>query len=370
MFKFVRNIQHRRLKKLSSKNVTVRVSNEICTKPVLSVVSPVFNQKEFIQKCIEGVTSQITNFEFEYIIADDCSTDGTFSIVEGYFRRFQKKIILIERSKNIGSYTKNGRYNNLYALSQCRGKYVAIVEGDDYWTDPLKLQKQYDHLENNPDHVACFHPVRILNDSKKQFLDSFYEPPYSANSYEKVDFLLNSNFVPTCSFVSRNFNEIIPDWFHFIKYDGDFVLHLLNSDRGKYGFLKECMGVYRMHKGGVYGGLTLIAQLKREFDLYILIKKHLIQTAVEKKYLKKYMSKAGCRLAVLYYNSGEFTKSRYFLRLAKKNGSDLSDINEECLRVLNPLTFVLQNNVIFIKSFGLSRWLKHIIRNIIGLFKR
>lgn len=108
-------------------------------KPFVSVKTITYNHEKFIAQCIEGIMMQKTNFAFEYIIGEDCSTDSTMEIVQEYARRYPDVIRIITAEKNVGAVENDNRTDRA-----CRGKYVAFCEGDDFWTDPYKLQKQVD----------------------------------------------------------------------------------------------------------------------------------------------------------------------------------------------------------------------------------
>ena len=123
---------------------------------MVSICCITYNHENFIRDAIEGFLMQQTNFDYEIIIANDCSPDNTDSFVKKYINNHPKgKLIKYFRhDKNIGVMP-----NFIFALKQCTGKYIALCEGDDYWTDPYKLQKQVDFLEANLDYTICFHLV-------------------------------------------------------------------------------------------------------------------------------------------------------------------------------------------------------------------
>ena len=120
--------------------------------PILSVITIAYNHEHYIRRCIESVLMQQVNFPIEFIIADDCSTDGTRAICEEYAAKYPGIIRLISSDHNVGAVENEQR-----AFLAAKGKYIATCEGDDYWTDPLKLQKQVDFLESHPDYSVCFH---------------------------------------------------------------------------------------------------------------------------------------------------------------------------------------------------------------------
>lgn len=126
--------------------------------PLLSVVTITYNHAPYIRKCIEGVLMQQVNFPMEFIIADDCSTDGTRLVCEAYAAKYPNLIRLAFTERNVGAVENEQR-----AFISAKGKYIATCEGDDYWTDPLKLQKQVDFLESHPDFSVCFHRFKKIH---------------------------------------------------------------------------------------------------------------------------------------------------------------------------------------------------------------
>lgn len=134
--------------------------------PLVSVVTITYNHERYIAKCIEGVLMQRVAFPMEFIIGEDCSTDGTRAICEEYARKYPELIKLITSDSNIGY-----NPNELRAMKAARGKYIAYCEGDDFWTDPLKLQKQVDFMESHPDYSVCFHRCRHYYDKDGKYRD-------------------------------------------------------------------------------------------------------------------------------------------------------------------------------------------------------
>lgn len=120
--------------------------------PLLSIVTITYNHESFIAQTIEGVLMQQVNFPIEFIIAEDCSTDSTRAICQQYAEQYPELIRLIPSESNVGAIANERR-----AMLAAKGKYIAFCEGDDYWTDPLKLQKQVDFLESHPDYSVTFH---------------------------------------------------------------------------------------------------------------------------------------------------------------------------------------------------------------------
>jgi len=213
--------------------------------PLVSVRVITYNHENFIAQCIEGILMQRTDFPFEVVIGEDCSTDRTREIVLDYQARYPDKIRTITSEANVGA------MNNVIRVQQaCQGKYHAYCEGDDYWIDPLKLQKQADFLEAHPDVSLCFHNVIILNESKT-FGRLCFESPFP----ETMDFnQVHGNcgiIPPMVSIMARG--EVLatlPAWRAKIKF-GDVLVWLWCAHHGNYGYLNEVMSVYRRHSGGI-----------------------------------------------------------------------------------------------------------------------
>lgn len=202
-----------------------------------------YNHDKFIAQAIESVLMQETDFTVELVIGEDCSEDNTRKILLKYADNFPNKIKLLLHDKNVGMIN-----NQIAVIKQCAGKYIAFLEGDDYWTDTYKLQKQVNFLEQNVSYSACCHNVFTLD------LDETFSPqwPWQTDRDILLNELLQGNCISTLSMVTRNYGEkLFP-----VKYAespfGDYIIHLFNAQRGSIRYLAEIMGVYRVHEGGVW----------------------------------------------------------------------------------------------------------------------
>lgn len=211
----------------------------------LSINCITYNHEKFIAQAMDGFLMQETDFDFEIVVGEDCSTDNTRQILLAYKEKYPDKIKLLLNEKNMGM-----QQNGAQTGAACTGRYMAICEGDDYWTDPLKLQKQVDFLEANPDFATTFHRVEI------KFEDSGKESELSnENQKETTTFedLAAGNFIHTLSCVFRtNLFGDLPEWYNEMPI-GDYPLHLLNAQYGKIKFFEDTMGVYRIHNSGSWG---------------------------------------------------------------------------------------------------------------------
>ena len=241
-----------------------------------------YNHESYIAKAIDSVLMQETNFDFHIFIGEDCSTDNTAKVCKDYANKYPDKITLYSHKVNVGP-TLNGQV--IYkACFESGAKYIAMLEGDDYWTDPLKLQKQVDFLEDNESCVMCFHDVRILQPSGIIEDDFITNVPKNTKLDQKA-LVVNSNFIHTPSVMFRNgFLSDIPRGFQFSPV-GDYLLYLWLTNFGDIGYLREPMGVYR-YGVGVH---STKSEEKRKKELFwvVLIGTFLVNKTENLDYLEK-----------------------------------------------------------------------------------
>jgi glycosyltransferase involved in cell wall biosynthesis len=225
--------------------------------PLVSICCITYNHELYIQKSLEGFLIQKTKFSFEVLIHDDASQDKTAEIIRKYEKEFPEIIKPIYQKENRFS-VEGGGMNIRYNFPRAKGKYIAMCEGDDYWTDPLKLQKQVDFLEANTDYKICFHPARLLNDSKGEFLEDYItrDVPTTTN----VKDLALGNYMHTSTIMFRN-RFVVPEWF-FQSPLGDWTFYMIIIDDLKIHKLNEEMSVYRLHRSGIWSGKS---QKEREY---------------------------------------------------------------------------------------------------------
>jgi len=212
-------------------------------KKILSVCLITYNHAKYIRQAIDGVLMQRVNFTWELIIADDCSTDGTREIIWEYKNKHPEFIRLILQEKNVGA-----ARNWIDLISNPKSKYIAYFEGDDYWTDPLKLQKQVDFLEKNPEFAICHHNVKVINQDDSSV--SHLSNPNQKHETNIID-LCYKNYIYTQSSVFRNCVFPLPKWFEKLEI-GDYPLFMLIAQQGKIKFLDEVMAVYRINTQGIW----------------------------------------------------------------------------------------------------------------------
>ena len=213
----------------------------------LTVVTTTYNHENYIKRTIESFLEQKTNFNFDILISDDCSTDGTREILKEYEKKYPSKIKVIYRKKNIGAMN-----NFVETLNSVYSEYVALCDGDDYWTDPKKLQKQVDFLDKNPDYNICFHKVKItFEDHSKE--DVLY--PLNVEDTTTFKDLIKENYIPANSIVYRwlfskkdSFKKEFPE----NVVPGDYFVHLYHAYKGKIKFIDEVMSIYMRNSHGMW----------------------------------------------------------------------------------------------------------------------
>ena len=230
----------------------------------LSVAMITYNHERFIAQALESVLEQQVNFEYEIVVGEDCSTDRTREILMDFHRRYPGRIVPLVRERNVGAME-----NFKQTLGACRGKYLAILEGDDYWKLRDKLQRQVDFLDAHPDFALCCSRTEMVGEDGADAV--WIWPSRAAGAYGLAD-LLAENFIATCSVLYRwGSVGALPAWFHKMKL-GDWPLHALVARTGKIELMDDVMAVYRMHPGGIWSSLSernrlsATIQMLRELD--------------------------------------------------------------------------------------------------------
>lgn len=209
---------------------------------VVSIICCAYNHANYIRECLDGFVAQKTGFAIEVLIHDDASTDDTAEIIRAYETRYPEIIKPVYQRVNQYSQGVDIFFDIL--LPKAKGKYIAICEGDDYWTDPLKLQKQVDFLESHPEYSMCFHGAKIQSELKT----SFQYPVLENKAYSPKE-LYDDWIVPTASVVTRR--DLPP-----LKKDpriinGDIHLILNAACHGMVWGMSDSMSIYRIHGGGI-----------------------------------------------------------------------------------------------------------------------
>ena len=221
---------------------------------MVSISCLTFNHEKYVRKTLDGFLMQKTNFKFEVLVHDDASTDNTAAIIKEYEEKYPDIIKPIYQSEN--QYSKRVKISWTYQYPRVKGKYIAYCEGDDYWTDEYKLQKQFDIMEKNEDCSICCHKVECINEKEEitkehypnipieKFLDrrKFIEVILSSYQFQTSSYFVRAN-------VLKQYNGVMPEFLKKLKV-GDVGLLLLCSLSGSLCYIDEKMSVYRRNVPG------------------------------------------------------------------------------------------------------------------------
>lgn len=228
----------------------------------VTVICATYNHERYIADALQGFVTQVTSFRFRVLVGDDASSDATASVIEEYAERYPEIIIPILRETNIGA----GR-NWEDLISRANSKYIAFCDGDDYWIDSLKLQKQFDYMESHPDLRACFHDAEISIETSDGtwFQSSDYNNTddgrllwpngnkrFVRRSSYRIENFIPFGFVHTSSmFVRWDYRIGFPDWF-FGHGMSDYPMWVLQVNSGRFGYLDETLSIHRRTDQGSY----------------------------------------------------------------------------------------------------------------------
>lgn len=223
--------------------------------PLVSVWMITYNHEKYIAQAIEGVLMQKTNFKIKLVIGEDCSKDNTAQIIKEYVKKYPHIIKARFNQTNMGMIP-----NMIKTLNECTGKYIALCEGDDYWTDPYKLQKQVDFLEENSEYVLTGHNAKIIDEDgnliKESKLPNCFKRDASSEELKKGFWVL------TLSMCFRNVTKELP-LNQFKVVNGDTVLISLLGNYGKFKYLEDIKpAVYREHINGIWSKQNIIFKTK------------------------------------------------------------------------------------------------------------
>ena len=223
----------------------------------VSVALIAYNHERFIDDALQSVLMQKTNFPFEIVIGEDCSTDRTREILVDYQKRYPDKIRLLLRDRNLGA-----AGNAIETCAATTGEYVTYLDGDDYWTSEDKLQTLADYLDGHPECSMCFHNV------EKRYADG--RPPEVALKTNKKFFEIKDlfwrNLIASCATMCRGEMLRSFDWAYPAHMAGDRLRYIWQAQFGPIGYIDQVMGVYRLNDGGIYGHLDRIRRQQITID--------------------------------------------------------------------------------------------------------
>ena len=280
-----------------------------------------YNFQEYLRQALESILQQNCNFPIQIIIGDDCSTDNTRTIAESYQKKYPEIIKLSFNEKNIG-----GARNWIETISKSKRKYISLLDGDDFFCDNLKLQKQYNALEQNLECVLCMHSVREIYETDNK-IDEIIE--FEKNTYTIEDILKKGWFIRTGSVFFRNgiLPMEFPEWVFDYPYRFDTILQVFLCTKGYIVNLKEVMSVWRKHDKGM--SLTFLQDKIENIQNVILLTKQL-NSYTNKKYERAvnfYLSELNTYLFIFLLKSRKWWINRKNLLSSFRRMSFLKFIN-------------------------------------------
>lgn len=223
-----------------------------------------FNQRDLLTDALESFFEQETRFPVEIVVQDDASTDGTHQLIRQYAEKYPGVMRPVFREQNTRSV---GQSPLLAILKHCRGEFIAMCEGDDYWTNARKLQVQVDFLRANPDCVGCIHDARVVDNEEKTLMESCINRQAARYTQRDcVEWLLSG--YPTASLVFRREPiRCLPDYFQ--KCARDVTLDIAITEHGDLGVLDANMSVYRKHADGIWTGASAIRKHVHNLGIFL-----------------------------------------------------------------------------------------------------
>lgn len=220
--------------------------------PLVTIICLVYNHEPYLRKCLDGFVMQKTTFPFEAIVHDDASTDGSTKIIRDYVEKYPNIIKSIYEVKNL--YGKGIIGKKIDAAMHACSKYIAFCEGDDYWIDPFKLQKQVDFLETHPDYTMCCNRTKLYSEHTKSFIGENFCYDISKDIETKDIIYRTGLFISTCSILyKKNVKDNYPDYCKQCVV-GDYPSQIMCAMKGKTYYFNEAMSVYRVQNSSSWMG--------------------------------------------------------------------------------------------------------------------
>lgn len=285
---------------------------------MVSICCVTYNHENYIREAIDSFLMQKTKFPIEILIHDDASTDGTAEIIKEYENKHPDIIKPIYQTEN--QYQQGRTISPVYQWPRARGKYIAMCEGDDYWTDPLKLQKQVDFLEKNQDYSICFHPVKISKGG--DIIDDYI----TENVHETTDIydLARGNYIHTPSVLFKRLWDELPEWITSCSV-GDYPLHMLNAQYGKIKKLPEEMAIYRIHDSNIWANNDNVSKEIKRLEFLSEMINHFDDEKIQGIFFNRKI-RIATNLAKTFHDLNDSDKANlYFLKLTQLNTSSIRE---------------------------------------------
>lgn len=288
--------------------------------PTVTVLVTTYNHEGFIEAALASVLSQKTSFPFEIIVSEDCSTDSTREILERLAAEHPGRIQLLLSARNLNDNTVMRR-----GFEAARGRYLALLDGDDFWTADDKLQTQADFLDEHPEYSSCFHNVEVVYEGRPGANHLFHRDKPAEYPFAWIpkpvstlaDIAIN-NFIATCSaFVRTELVKNMPEWFDGLAA-GDWPVHVVCAEHGGLAYLDRVMASYRIHSAGLWTAersrYRTLAEVKEVARMYDVISEHLelrFAGEIDREVARFYEQRG-----VQFYKRAEYEAARHCVRRA------------------------------------------------------
>lgn len=221
--------------------------------PFVSIMLITYNHEPYLRQALDSILMQNRNFSIEINVIDDASTDGTQTIAREYSERFPDIVNCYFNPRNVGHIAT--QLNTIRGFRTLRGRYFALLEGDDYWTDPHKLERQIDYLETHSDFVACAHQtLKVFDDGSRPPEHFLPFKAFGRNVAEMHDLVTMAGVFHLSSIVYRNVFQQSPPACLYDNASCEVTINMLYGTFGRFFCFDEYMSVYRVHGGGVFSG--------------------------------------------------------------------------------------------------------------------
>ena len=304
-----------------------------------------YNHGPYLERTLAGFIEQVTDFKFEILICDDCSVDSTLKIAQAFRNEHPDKIRILTTPTNQGPHINYKR-----SLESCTGKYIAYCEGDDYWTDPNKLQKQVNFLKSNPDYFLCCHSSDVLFEDKIKE-HGIKRPDAGRDTYDYIDLVEKGNFIGMLTIVyERKLNDLIGEW-HMKCPIGDYSFYLAVAmlTKKKIKFFEESMSMYRVHSRGRFSSESLAGRVKMIVSTLLVMKEGLpvefsndLESAIYNNFTP-----------ILNYHEELISTNEWLKTQLKNHQAALEEKQSEIKKMLESIT-LLESRVISKKNLYLA----------------
>ncbi|MBD2451081.1 glycosyltransferase [Nostoc sp. FACHB-152] len=274
----------------------------------VSVLMLAYNHGRFIAQALDSVLMQQVDFDYEIVIGEDCSKDNTRDILISYQQKYPDKIRLLLPEKNLGMHD-----NFIQTYQACRGQYIAILEGDDYWTSKHKLQKQVNFLDTHPECTVCFHSSSVLYEDGRTdvlSLHQFTEQKHNILTLEDL-LSLGKNIMATASIMLRDVGKHeFPQWIYDVALL-DWVIQIFNAQYGNVGYIDETMSLYRIHPQGNWSQKKHLERSLELAKMFQYLSQHL--SSKYKKQVRGALSNYYADLVICYEADGDRNNAKKYI---------------------------------------------------------